>query len=212
MESVEENKIVYTNKIFVGNVPFQCTKDEFMKCFETMEGFVDADIIRRFRSKLSRGFGFVVFDNEDSAKKLLESEPIKLRDRELRFSVYSVEKNNKFSKPDHQVFIKDLEEGETSDDLREKLNCYNDIISCIVSSRNGKTYGVVGFKTQESYQDLLDRCSRSDVELNVTPYRRKVTHSRRINDPQSAYREGFRAGHTIGFKEGMLEATNCNSA
>jgi hypothetical protein len=32
-------------KIFVGNVPYQCTQDEFEKCFENVQGFVKAEII-----------------------------------------------------------------------------------------------------------------------------------------------------------------------
>lgn len=75
-------------KIFVGNVPFQCTREEFIDCFKNLEGFVTADIIRRYRSKLSRGFGFVVFSDKPSADKLLNGSAVMLKDRVLRFSVY----------------------------------------------------------------------------------------------------------------------------
>ena len=33
-----------SNKVFVGNVPFQCTRDEFQECFKSLEGFETADL------------------------------------------------------------------------------------------------------------------------------------------------------------------------
>src|SRR5437870_11420355 len=32
-------------KIFVGNIPYQCTQEEFEKCFQNINGFMKAEII-----------------------------------------------------------------------------------------------------------------------------------------------------------------------
>jgi len=81
---------IETHKVFVGNVPFQCTKDDFMNCFKKLPGYIDSGIIRRYKSKLSRGFGFVVLNNEVNAQKLINGGfNIKLRGRPLRFSKYA---------------------------------------------------------------------------------------------------------------------------
>ena len=92
------------NKVFVGNVPFQCTKEEFIDCFKDQSGFIDADIIRRYRSKLSRGFGFVIFKSQEQANTLIGRTDIVLKDRVLRFSTYS-DDNTRERKKTYQIFI-----------------------------------------------------------------------------------------------------------
>ena len=61
MEFEMIDKSIQYAKIFVGNVPFQCSKEEFTDCFNKYKGFLDADIVNRFNSENCRGFGFVTF-------------------------------------------------------------------------------------------------------------------------------------------------------
>ena len=75
-------------KIFVGNVPFDCTTLEFINCFKYLEGYVTCDIIKRYNSKISRGFGFIILTSKDQANKLLNEKNFKLKDRTLRFNKY----------------------------------------------------------------------------------------------------------------------------
>lgn len=74
-------------KIFVGNVPFQCTQTEFSECFVGMQGYVKAEIIYKLGTTTSRGFGFVTFDSPERASELLRK-TIQFKDRELRFTQY----------------------------------------------------------------------------------------------------------------------------
>jgi RNA recognition motif-containing protein len=108
-QNIEPNDSEH-NKIFVGNVPFQCTPEEFQNCFEKMNGFMSADIIRRYKSKLSRGFGFVIFADKDSADGLM-NKTVFLRERKLRFSPYSFEykseSKSEYSADSEQVAIVD---------------------------------------------------------------------------------------------------------
>ena len=81
-------------KIFVGNVPFDCSKDEFSECFKNMAGFIKAEIIYKNSAsvtKISRGFGFVTFETPEHAKILLDDYDkncIMFKDRKLRFTQY----------------------------------------------------------------------------------------------------------------------------
>lgn len=76
-------------KVFVGNVPFQCSQEEFNECFEKMTGFIKAEIVYKMNMSTSRGFGFVTFNSQENAKKLIENNFVVLKDRTLRFTEYS---------------------------------------------------------------------------------------------------------------------------
>jgi RNA recognition motif-containing protein len=182
------------NKIFVGNVPFQCTTEEFQNCFKDMEGFVNADIIRRFNSKLSRGFGFVIFKDFESANTLLEKSVV-LQNRELRFSPYSADNKQKIGKSivgTNQIFIRNLDENATSENLKNHFQKYGDVNSCFVTSKNGRTYAVLSFNRQEALQTALD----NEKEYQVYQYKkRRGKNQNQLRDPGTIYREGFRAGH-----------------
>lgn len=74
-------------KVFVGNVPYDCSNKDFSKCFENIDGFIKAETIKDHDSKLSRGFGFVSLKTKDDADNLLNSN-ILFKNRLLRFTLY----------------------------------------------------------------------------------------------------------------------------
>jgi RNA recognition motif-containing protein len=85
-------------KVFVGNVPFNCTQEEFQNCFSNVPGYKNADVIRRYNSNFSRGFGFITFNSDSDATALLSShDNIILKDRTLRLSRYSFDEKTKLN-------------------------------------------------------------------------------------------------------------------
>jgi len=82
-----------TFKIFVGNVPFQCSQYEFVECFENIKGFIKAEIMYGLNTSLSRGFGFVTFDNKKNALEVIDGDPILFKGRPLRLTNYKVPYN-----------------------------------------------------------------------------------------------------------------------
>ncbi|CAA6672436.1 unnamed protein product [Spirodela intermedia] len=62
-----------TKKIFVGGLPPTYTEDELKGFFSTYGKVVDHQIIRDHHSNRSRGFGFVIFDSEQSVDDLLSN-------------------------------------------------------------------------------------------------------------------------------------------
>ena len=139
----------YLCKIFVGNVPFQCTQIEFEECFEKIEGFIKAEIVWRLGTNISRGFGFVTFDSQKNAEQLLGNDTIKVRDRILRFTEYSFDKcefvvNKCESVTNSQLFVshktglskiqnknfilvKNLKDGITREDIYNIFRKYGEI-------------------------------------------------------------------------------------
>lgn len=89
--NLSNEQIKYLNtecKIFVGNVPYQCTQEEFEKCFEKIEGFVKAEIITMYKTNMSRGFGFITLKSLHDAEKLKHRNDIFFKGRNLRFTNY----------------------------------------------------------------------------------------------------------------------------
>lgn len=78
------------NKLFVGNVPYLCTQEEFEKCFEDVDGFKKAELITIYKCKnnVSRGFGFVTMETPIDADKLKRRDDIVFKGRTLRFTQY----------------------------------------------------------------------------------------------------------------------------
>ncbi|KAE8699586.1 U-box domain-containing protein 3-like isoform 1 [Hibiscus syriacus] len=60
-----------TKKIFVGGIPTSITEDEFKNFFSKYGKVVEHEIIRDHATKRSRGFGFIVFDNETIVDDML---------------------------------------------------------------------------------------------------------------------------------------------
>ena len=156
-------------KIFVGNIPFKCEEDDFIKCFEKMDGFIKAEIIFKSDTKISRGFGFVTFNNNENAHKLLLSNNIIYKDRLLRFSEYETKKiKNKESNNDD--FIK-LKTGNfimvksqnifTKNDLYNAFNQFGYIGRHFIASdrKTGKleNYGIVEILNDELYEEILNK-------------------------------------------------------
>ncbi|KAA8526637.1 hypothetical protein F0562_008160 [Nyssa sinensis] len=66
-----ESKDFKTKKIFVGGIPTSVTEDEFKNFFSKYGKVVEHEIIRDHISKRSRGFGFIVFDNDQVVDNIL---------------------------------------------------------------------------------------------------------------------------------------------
>ncbi|XP_019162371.1 PREDICTED: heterogeneous nuclear ribonucleoprotein A3 homolog 2-like isoform X2 [Ipomoea nil] len=66
-----ESKDFKTKKIFVGGIPTSVSEDEFKEFFSKFGKVVEHEIIRDHVTKRSRGFGFIVFDNEQVVDNVL---------------------------------------------------------------------------------------------------------------------------------------------
>ena len=223
---------INVNKVFVGNVPYQCTREEFQDCFKDMEGFINADIIRRYKSKLTRGFGFVVFETKEQSATIMKNDTIELKDRFLRFSEYSFDKTEQTKEGKvYQVFVNNLKAETTEKQFNEALSHYGNLSSSIVTSKNDKTFGVATFELLENYKNALyETVTINDTIVELVPYIdnhkkyqkfNKYKSQRKFSDnfnkfnsqnnhfsnclPRDVYREGFKAGHIVGFEEGLAQ-------
>jgi RNA recognition motif-containing protein len=60
-----------STKVYVGNLPFSVSNDELKEMFSSYGEITEAVVISDRHSGRSKGFGFVTFADEESAKKAI---------------------------------------------------------------------------------------------------------------------------------------------
>lgn len=77
------------NKLFVGNLDWGLTDQDFKAIFEPFGAIVEAVIVRdKYNNDRSRGFGFVTFENEeDAAKAVKDLNGTEVNGREINVAV-----------------------------------------------------------------------------------------------------------------------------
>lgn len=175
-----------SQRIFVGNVPYKCTDEEFTNCFSHINGFKKAEIAKKYNSKMSRGFGFAEFDNEDALNKAL-SEKIEIHERELRIAKYEDQPPNDKKKESlknkkkklYKVFIKDF--GNTSEEvLKNTFEKFGEIIVFYIKeSYNGDKYCVIGYESVECCKAILnEKIIIDENNLFIKAFRRRKFNNR----------------------------------
>lgn len=200
-------------KVFVGNVPFQCTDDEFNECFKTLEGYVSSKLIKRTGSQLSRGFGYIEFETIEQTKSFIEdSGEINLKDRDLRFTMYRQRQSfddGKFTTEkklsNYKLFVDDLDDSTTKDSLKDSFSKYEDVVACFVNTSKGtnKKTGVVIFSGEDSYNDALEN---SPEFLKVKPF--KKFNKSQVTDMRKVQNDSYNAGYVVGFQQGLNKGLN----
>tara|TARA_B100001758_G_C18188399_1_gene493265 strand:+ start:112 stop:768 length:657 start_codon:yes stop_codon:yes gene_type:complete len=215
MSENTENRRVY--KVFVGNVPFKCEKEHFVDLFKNLDGYVDSDVIRRYKSDVTRGFGFVSFDSVESAKVLLDIEEMNFGDRVLRFSEYS----SRVKEPrKNLVFVRNLPKTVNVENLKSTFSTFGEVKDCILNKNreSGEPSGtcVVEFTEVDSMLKVLNerKVQFENEDLDVYKFRNK--NNPRINtkhtspEARNAYKAGFKAGKRVGYQEGLRRSSTVN--
>ena len=74
-------------KIYVGNLAYQTSKSELEDLFSQFGAIEDVIVITDRDTGRSKGFGFIEFDNADSANKALSIDGQELDGRPLKVSM-----------------------------------------------------------------------------------------------------------------------------
>ncbi|MFH1890682.1 MAG: RNA-binding protein [Candidatus Kuenenbacteria bacterium] len=61
-----------TNKLYVGNLPYEATNEELEKLFSEVGTVASANVIADKFSGRSKGFGFIEMSNDNEAKQAIE--------------------------------------------------------------------------------------------------------------------------------------------
>ena len=60
------------NKLYIGNLPYSCTKETLTELFEPFGTVVDARVVMDTHTQRSKGFGFVEMESDDQAAAAVE--------------------------------------------------------------------------------------------------------------------------------------------
>lgn len=96
-------------KLYVGNIPFVCTKYDIDKYFKNFEGYIDCQLVKYKNSKLNKGYAFISFDTLKNCVKVLKNDNLVIMGRKLKCNFY-IKKfdedfiiQNKNVRPDHVI-------------------------------------------------------------------------------------------------------------
>lgn len=195
-------------KVFVGNVPFNCTSIDFERCFKGMIGYQTGEVIKRYNQTL--GFGYVVFDTKENGTKLMDGRDIIIKNRKLRFSEFNfgndeslrwsnenniqnetdVERNNRDIpfpiQKNNFLFIRNVEKDLTEKELRSIFEKYGEMETCHINidntTKKSKGTAVIKYKDDKIYNDIIgDQIKIDDYEFIELKYLSNERYKKHIN-------------------------------
>lgn len=181
-------------KIFVSNVSYQATDEDFVRCFGGTDGLTSATILKRYNSIYSKGYGILEFNDKTNRDKIMESR-IELLGRLLKFSYYDENKRNNDGRI-YKIFVLHPTNDTTDDFLKKVFSKYGEIKLCYTrTDYKGHKYSIIGFGTKE----ILDKILKSNITVGnlniiVRPFKRKQfnkTNKEYINQNKKYYNPYF---------------------
>jgi RNA recognition motif-containing protein len=172
-------------KLFVGNIPFDCNKNDFKNIFKKYKGFKNAELI----SDNNKCFGFVLFDDKNSMENILQNNNIFIKDRKLRLTRY----NNKNKETNNYIKLSNIPSIITDDDIRKEFENYSEIGKCFIEmdriTGKYKTTGIVEIIDTDIYNQLLDLdiILINDQPINMSSYENKFNKNDTITRVKKVY-------------------------
>lgn len=160
------------NKLFIGNIPEEVTEKELRECLAYYKGIADLVIIKDKHSKKSRGFGFVIFKERKTAKKVLQAKH-RIRDRSLEVKLAEPKMKSKLQQLADvssitKVFIGGIPKTACLDDLTSWFSRYGELEEAALledrTTNEQRGFGFVTFKQLESVKKALEDYSVHQIQ------------------------------------------------
>jgi RNA recognition motif-containing protein len=166
-------------KVFVGNIPFNCTEKKFIETFDKIDGFVKGDIIKDQYFDRCRGFGFVLLDSVENVEKIKKRDDIYIDNRQLRFTDYINSKKISYNTTHKYIYIDNIPEDVNREYLKKVFNNYEIgkyFINTDYETGGQKTTGMVEIKNYDKYIELLTKgfildCNENKLYLQKWKYK-----------------------------------------
>ncbi|RHN51251.1 putative polyadenylate binding protein [Medicago truncatula] len=112
----------------------------------------------------SKGHGFVQFDNDQSAKNAIEKLDGMLMNDKKVYVGYFVRRQERSSPKFTNVYVKNLSESYTDEDLKQLFNPFGVITSAVIMKHengNSKCFGFVNFQSSDSAATAVEKLNGS---------------------------------------------------
>jgi len=158
------------HKLFVGNIPFNCNKNEFKNIFKKYNGYINADLI----NENNKCFGFVIFKDKESLENIIQLNNVFIKDRKLRLTRYNKNKEN-----NNYIKLENIPSIISADDIRKEFENYSEVGKCFIDmdriTGKYKTTGIVEILETEIYDQLLglDVILINDHQISMKSYENK---------------------------------------
>jgi polyadenylate-binding protein len=158
--------------VFVKNLSQNIDNKTLFDTFSAFGNILSCKIVTNSKTRESLGYGFVHFENEDSAQRAIDRVDGMLIDgQKVSVALYKSKKerggfdNNTYT----NVFVKNLPENCTKEELEELFSKHGKITSCVISpdtTTKNRAFGFVNFATAEE-------ASAAVTALNDTEYKER---------------------------------------
>lgn len=195
-------------ELFVRNLSFKTTEDEFKAYFQKFGEVTKVKILER--DGRSKGMGFVEFEKHEDAEKLItDNEELELDGRKLGIS-WAGDKRDKrdnFDRKDNRgdsktktIFVGNLSFNSTEEDIKSFFESCGPIVSVrLAMGDNGRAKGFchIDFETEEAVENAL---KKNGEELDGRQLKVDKTNPRGSNGDRD--RRGGRGGRDFGRRGG----------
>jgi RNA recognition motif-containing protein len=196
-------------KIFVGNVPFDCTNIEFRDCFKNINGYVTADLISM------RGFGFVVLENKMQRDLILTNNNFFIKNRKLRLSPYDNQNKDSTEKSSY-IKLENISPNVSRDDISNEFSNFCRVGKCFIDTNRvtgeKMSTGLVEIFDVEVLHHLLSLGSilmPDKSEIILKPFSNNQNmHKKKLSISKEEYFQIYNAGRNAGLIEGTKLKAN----
>jgi len=190
-------------KIFVGNVPFDCTSSEFRDCFKDINGYISADLISL------RGFGFVVLQNKSQRDHTILNNNFFIKNRKLRLSQYDNQPKDLIEKSSY-IKLENISQNISRDDICNEFKNFCQVGKCFIDTNRvtGEklSTGLVEIFDVEVLHHLLSLGSilmPDKSEILLKPFSNNQNlHKKKPSLSKEEYFQIYNAGRNAGLIEG----------
>ena len=178
------------NNLFFKNIPKTTTPREVYEYFMKF-GDISSCKITEDENGNHFGYGYITFYKpEDAQRALEESKDKKIFENNIMEISYFQKRNerllNSININNQKLYINNLPEKYTTENLRELCNEYGKVQSCNIFIDNaGNNFGIVQFSSEEEAKEVLNKLNEKEIngyKLSVKLYQTKYEHKQYLQN------------------------------
>ena len=202
-------------KVFVGNIPFNCSENTFTKAFynHSVDGFIKGDIIKDKYLNKCRGFGFVLLNSIENAEKLKTRNDIFIEERKLRFTDYIETTEKPYYTKNTYIYIENIPQNVNREYLKQVFNQYQIgkyYINTDYDTGEQKTNGMIEILNYDNYKNLLNTGFIIDNNHKLYLQKWKFKTNKKKDTYKNNTYKVFSVGHN--FDSNKTISTNNNTS